>query len=142
MAKFLQTLKQIFTRTSSEQFVKLVGTDRFQNKFYERLPGNRYYESSARRYYEPSDYSNVRLHIDPAWEAWLRGTRKRPPTLNETVSHEQQRQQLEDKPINMLPTSYGRDSAQGGTNSYPIRENYEIDPGTKSREKQNPDQKY
>lgn len=29
--------------------------------------GNRHYNSS-RRFYEPTDYSNVRLHVDPAWE--------------------------------------------------------------------------
>lgn len=40
MAKFLRTIKQIFSSNRTpESFVKLVGTDRFQNKFYERLPG-------------------------------------------------------------------------------------------------------
>ncbi|UJR08330.1 hypothetical protein I4U23_012601 [Adineta vaga] len=141
MAKVIQAIKQLFTKKSSEQFVKLVGTDRFNNKFYERLPGNRYY-TSTRRYYEPADYSDVRLHIDPAWEAWIRGTRKTPPTLEETISHEQRRQELTQKPVNMLPTSYGQASAQGGTSSYPIRDNYEINPGTKSRQKQNPDETF
>ncbi|CAF1608390.1 unnamed protein product [Adineta ricciae] len=138
MARVIQAIKQLFTKKSSEQFVKFVGTDRFENKFYERLPGNRYYDS-IRRYYEPADYTNVRLHIDPAWEAWLRGTRKMPPTVEETVRHEQRRQQLATKPVDMLPTSYGQDSAQGGTSSYPIRDQYEINPGTKSRQKSNPD---
>ncbi len=42
MARLIQAIKQIFTSKSSETFVKLVGTDRFQNKFYERLPGKIY----------------------------------------------------------------------------------------------------
>ncbi|CAF3921980.1 unnamed protein product [Rotaria magnacalcarata] len=139
MAKFVQSLKQIFSSSKApESFVKLIGSDRFKNKFYERLPGNRHY-NSTRRFYEPADYSNVRLSIDPAWEAWLRGTRKDPPTLDETIAHENKRQQLENKPINMLPTSYGRDAAQG---SFPIRDEYEINPGTKSREKQDPNETY
>ncbi|CAM4748949.1 unnamed protein product [Rotaria magnacalcarata] len=132
MAKFVQSLKQIFSSSKApESFVKLIGSDRFKNKFYERLPGNRHY-NSTRRFYEPADYSNVRL-------TWLRGTRKDPPTLDETIAHENKRQQLEKKPINMLPTSYGRDAAQG---SFPIRDEYEINPGTKSREKQDPNETY
>ncbi|CAM4751645.1 unnamed protein product [Rotaria magnacalcarata] len=132
MAKFVQSLKQIFSSSKApESFVKLIGSDRFKNKFYERLPGNRHY-NSTRRFYEPADYSNVRL-------TWLRGTRKDPPTLDETIAHENKRQQLENKPINMLPTSYGRDAAQG---SFPIRDEYEINPGTKSREKQDPNETY
>ncbi|CAF3395800.1 unnamed protein product [Rotaria socialis] len=142
MAKLVQSIKQIFSSSkASESFVKLIGSDRFKNKFYERLPGNRHYHS-ARRFYEPADYSNVRLSIDPAWEAWLRGTRKNPPTLDETVAHENKRQQLENKSVNMLPTSYGRDAAQGGTGSFPIRDEYEINPGTKSRQKQDPNETY
>ena len=39
MAKFIRIIKQIFGSTTEESLVKLVGTDRFQNKFYERLPG-------------------------------------------------------------------------------------------------------
>lgn len=91
MSKLFQTIKQIFRTTSAnEKFVKFVGTDRFENKFYERLPGkskhfktnertngqenffvgNRHYDA-ARRYYEPSDYENVRLRIDPSWEGEL-----------------------------------------------------------------------
>ncbi len=31
------------------------------------------------------------------YPAWLRGTRKEPPTLNETITHEHRRQQLEEK---------------------------------------------
>jgi len=31
------------------------------------------------------------------YPAWLRGTRKEPPTLNETINHEHRRQQLEQK---------------------------------------------
>ncbi|CAF1248899.1 unnamed protein product [Rotaria sp. Silwood1] len=139
MAKLIRTIKQIFNSNSRESLVKLVGTDRFQNKFYERLPGNRHYNSS-RRFYEPANYSDIQLHIDPAWEAWLRGTRKDPPTLNETIIHENRRQQLSEKSIDMLGTSYGRDSAQGGIGSFPIRDDYEINPGTKSREKQDPNE--
>jgi hypothetical protein len=85
MSKIVQVLKQLFGSNTREPFVKLVGTDRFQNKFYERLPGkidfifrlknfffafskgNRHY-NSTRRFYEPVDYSNVRLSVDPAWE--------------------------------------------------------------------------
>ncbi|CAF1139965.1 unnamed protein product [Rotaria sordida] len=137
MAKLIRVIKQIFSSNTSESFVKLVGTDRFQNKFYERLLGNRHYNSS-RRFYEPANYTDVRLHIDPAWEAWLRGTRKEPPTLDETIVYENRRQQLSENSIDMLSTSYGRDSAQGGTGSFPIRDEYEINPGTKSREKQDP----
>jgi len=39
MSKIFQAIKQIFGSNTREPFVKLVGTDRFQNKFYERLPG-------------------------------------------------------------------------------------------------------
>jgi len=67
MSKIIQSIKQIFSSKSSQSLVKLVGTDRFNNKFYERLPGHRHYNSS-KRYYEPEDYSNVRIRVDPAWE--------------------------------------------------------------------------
>jgi NADH:ubiquinone oxidoreductase subunit len=67
MARIIQAIKQLFGSNTREPFVKLIGTDRFQNKFYERLPGNRYYKST-RRFYEPADYADVHLHIDPAWE--------------------------------------------------------------------------
>ncbi|CAF2511488.1 unnamed protein product [Rotaria sp. Silwood2] len=139
MAKLVRTIKQLFSSNTRESLAKFVGTDQFQNKFYERLPGNRHYNSS-RRFYEPANYSDVRLHIDPAWEAWLRGTRKDPPTFNEIIAQENRRQQLSEKPIDMLSTSYGRDSAQGGTGSYPIQDDYEISPGTKSRKKQDPNE--
>lgn len=82
--RFVQVIKQLFRSNTPEPFVKLVGRDRFENKFYERLPGrmkclslvniqscflqeNRHYNSS-RRFYQPADYENVRLTIDPAWE--------------------------------------------------------------------------
>jgi hypothetical protein len=42
MSRLIQAIKQIFASKSTEKFVKLVGTDRFQNKFYERLPGKIY----------------------------------------------------------------------------------------------------
>ena len=82
MSKIVQAIKQLFRSKTSDSLVKLVGTDRFENKYYERLPGtiafilpnllfflvgHRYY-NSTRRFYEPTDYSNVRLHIDPAWD--------------------------------------------------------------------------
>ncbi len=67
MSKIVGVIKQLFGLNTREPLAKLVGTDRFQNKFFERLPGNRHY-NSTRRFYEPADYSNVRLSIDPAWE--------------------------------------------------------------------------
>ncbi len=67
MSKIVGVIKQLFGLNTREPLVKLVGTDRFQNKFFERLPGNRHYNSPC-RFYEPADYSNVRLSIDPAWE--------------------------------------------------------------------------
>lgn len=42
----------------------------------------------------------------------------------------------------MLPTSYGQKSAQGGTTSYPIRDMYEMNPGMKSRTKQDPNETF
>jgi len=39
MSKIFQAIKQLFSSKTRESFVKLVGTDRFENKFYERLPG-------------------------------------------------------------------------------------------------------
>jgi hypothetical protein len=42
MARIIQAIKQLFGSNTREQFVKLIGTDRFQNKFYERLPGRIY----------------------------------------------------------------------------------------------------
>jgi hypothetical protein len=62
----------------------------------------------------------------------------------------------------MLPTSYGRESPQGGTSKYrnlkffdrylfdsflfeasfPIRDNYEINPGSKSKEKKDQNETY
>lgn len=71
MSRLIQSIKQLFGSKTGESLVKLVGTDRFNNKFYERLPGSRHY-NSTRRFYEPADYSNVRLHIDPAWEGTLK----------------------------------------------------------------------
>jgi len=43
MSKIIQAIKQLFGSNTREQFVKLVGIDRFQNKFYERLPGKIYF---------------------------------------------------------------------------------------------------
>lgn len=43
MSKIFQAIKQLFSSKTRESFVKLVGTDRFENKFYERLPGKIYF---------------------------------------------------------------------------------------------------
>ncbi len=43
MSKIFQAIKQLFGSKTRESFVKLVGTDRFENKFYERLPGKIYF---------------------------------------------------------------------------------------------------
>lgn len=42
MSKIFQVIKQVFGLKNGESLVKLVGIDRFQNKFYERLPGKIY----------------------------------------------------------------------------------------------------
>lgn len=39
MSRIFQAFKRIFNSKSQDSLTKFVGTDRFENKFYERLPG-------------------------------------------------------------------------------------------------------
>jgi hypothetical protein len=43
MSKIFQAIKKLFGSNTREPLAKLVGKDRFENKFYERLPGKIYF---------------------------------------------------------------------------------------------------
>ncbi|XP_063818958.1 NADH dehydrogenase [ubiquinone] 1 alpha subcomplex assembly factor 2 [Pseudophryne corroboree] len=79
-----------------------VGTDQFGNKYYV-IPEQRTWTGQsirARRTVEAVEQDAYKYelgHIPTEWEAWIRGRRKDPPTIEEILKNEQLRQEMSAK---------------------------------------------
>lgn len=73
-------LRNVFTKPR-----KLVGTDRFQNKYFECAEGKTREVETATR--DPLDT----VQTPPLWDSWLRHTRTTPPTQAELDAFDAQR---------------------------------------------------
>ncbi|KAM4706468.1 NADH dehydrogenase [ubiquinone] 1 alpha subcomplex assembly factor 2 [Discoglossus pictus] len=76
-----------------------MGTDQFGNKYY-YIPEQKTWTGQTirrRRTVEPvhkSEYEYEPGHIPTEWEAWIRGKRKDPPTIEEILKNEKVRREI------------------------------------------------
>ncbi|XP_073536365.1 NADH dehydrogenase [ubiquinone] 1 alpha subcomplex assembly factor 2 isoform X2 [Phyllobates terribilis] len=79
-----------------------MGTDQFGNKYY-YVPEQKTWTGQAvraRRMVDPvqkEEYLYETGHIPTEWEAWIRGKRKDPPTIEEILKNEQLRKEISTK---------------------------------------------
>ncbi|XP_059948905.1 NADH dehydrogenase [ubiquinone] 1 alpha subcomplex assembly factor 2 isoform X1 [Mesoplodon densirostris] len=97
-----QNLFRVLWRALSKEVKEQVGTDRFGNKYYyipeyknwrgQTIREKRIVESANKREidYEVGD-------IPTEWEAWIRKTRKTPPTMEETMKSEKYKEEIKMK---------------------------------------------
>ncbi|XP_068105707.1 NADH dehydrogenase [ubiquinone] 1 alpha subcomplex assembly factor 2 [Hyperolius riggenbachi] len=84
-----------------------MGTDQFGNKYY-YIPEQKSWTGQAvraRRIVEPVEkdvYKYEFGNIPTEWEAWIRGKRKDPPTIEEILKNELQRQEVSSKVQELL----------------------------------------
>ncbi|XP_056397097.1 NADH dehydrogenase [ubiquinone] 1 alpha subcomplex assembly factor 2 [Hyla sarda] len=95
-----------------------MGTDHYGNKYY-YVPEQRTWTGQtirARRTMEPVQkdiYKYQTGHIPTEWEAWIRGKRKDPPSIEEILRNEQLRQDISAKGDDFLSTDRTMASAEG-----------------------------
>ncbi|KAG9270938.1 NADH dehydrogenase [ubiquinone] 1 alpha subcomplex assembly factor 2 [Astyanax mexicanus] len=76
-----------------------VGSDQFGNKYY-YIPEHKSWTGQvvrARRLVEacnPAEFEYLEGNIPSEWDAWIRGRRKDPPTIEELVRNEEYREQI------------------------------------------------
>ncbi|XP_053557284.1 NADH dehydrogenase [ubiquinone] 1 alpha subcomplex assembly factor 2 [Bombina bombina] len=81
-----------------------MGTDQFGNKYY-YIPAQKTLTGQAlreRRLVEPVNKSVHEYelgHIPTEWEAWIRGKRKSPPTIEEILKNEKFREEIKIKGV-------------------------------------------
>ncbi|XP_069818833.1 NADH dehydrogenase [ubiquinone] 1 alpha subcomplex assembly factor 2 [Dendropsophus ebraccatus] len=86
-----------------------MGTDHYGNKYY-YIPQQKTWTGQtirAKRMVEPVQndvYKYETGHIPTEWEAWIRGKRKDPPTIEEILHNEQTRQDISAKGAGSLST--------------------------------------
>ncbi|XP_037011739.2 NADH dehydrogenase [ubiquinone] 1 alpha subcomplex assembly factor 2 isoform X1 [Artibeus jamaicensis] len=97
-----QDLFRALWRALSKEVKELVGTDQFGNKYYQipeyknwrgqTIREKRIVEAASKREidYEIGD-------IPTEWEAWIKRTRKTPPTMEEILKNEKYREEIQIK---------------------------------------------
>ncbi|XP_028380451.1 NADH dehydrogenase [ubiquinone] 1 alpha subcomplex assembly factor 2 [Phyllostomus discolor] len=97
-----QDLFRALWRALSKEAKELVGTDQFGNKYYhipeyknwrgQTIREKRIVEAASKREidYDVGD-------IPTEWEAWIRRTRKTPPTMEEILKNEKYREEIQRK---------------------------------------------
>ncbi|XP_032136031.1 NADH dehydrogenase [ubiquinone] 1 alpha subcomplex assembly factor 2 [Sapajus apella] len=97
-----QDLFRFLWRSLSKEVKEHVGTDQFGNKYYyiagyknwrgQTIREKRIVEAAKKKEvdYEPGD-------IPTEWEAWIRRTRKTPPTMKEILKNEKYREEIKIK---------------------------------------------
>ncbi|KAE8636240.1 hypothetical protein XENTR_v10002903 [Xenopus tropicalis] len=79
-----------------------IGTDQFGNKYY-YVPEQRSWTGRSireRRLVDPVNKNTHEYqlgHIPTEWEAWIRGKRKNPPTVEEILQNEKSREEIKMK---------------------------------------------
>ncbi|XP_004608521.1 NADH dehydrogenase [ubiquinone] 1 alpha subcomplex assembly factor 2 [Sorex araneus] len=97
-----QDLFRVLWRALSKEVREQVGTDHLGNKYY-YVPSYKNWRGQtirAKRIIEPANKNEVDYevgNIPTEWEAWIRGTRKSPPTLEEILRNKKYREEIEIK---------------------------------------------
>ncbi|KAK3540422.1 hypothetical protein QTP70_030969 [Hemibagrus guttatus] len=97
MSRFVSLLRRTFGVMKEH-----VGTDHFGNKYY-CIPDQKTWTGRvvrARRFVEASDpieFEYLEGRIPSEWDAWIRGRRKDPPTIEELLNNERYREQIKIK---------------------------------------------
>ncbi|NP_001088484.1 NADH:ubiquinone oxidoreductase complex assembly factor 2 L homeolog isoform X1 [Xenopus laevis] len=79
-----------------------MGTDQFGNKYY-FVPQQKTWTGRSfreRRFVDPVNKNTHEYqlgHIPTEWEAWIRGKRKNPPTIEEILQNEKSREEIKTK---------------------------------------------
>uniref|UniRef100_A0A2C9LYR3 NADH dehydrogenase [ubiquinone] 1 alpha subcomplex assembly factor 2 n=1 Tax=Biomphalaria glabrata TaxID=6526 RepID=A0A2C9LYR3_BIOGL len=151
MAKRIGTFSRIFINLKNSLFsVKqkdtFVGSDKFGNMYFEKL-GDEAHNLRASRYIKQKDPQNVDIPETPVeWEAWLRGRRKNPPSVEEIESNDIKRIQTKNRAEELERKFSGRKISEPSPsakvitenivpsqdrNPFPQYEEYELTPGEK-----------
>ncbi|XP_019599136.2 NADH dehydrogenase [ubiquinone] 1 alpha subcomplex assembly factor 2 [Rhinolophus sinicus] len=97
-----QNLLRALWRALSKEVKEQVGTDQFGNKYY-HIPEYENWRGQIireRRIVEAANKREVDYEvgtIPTEWEAWIRRTRKTPPTMAEILKNEKQREEIKIK---------------------------------------------
>ncbi|XP_053481469.1 NADH dehydrogenase [ubiquinone] 1 alpha subcomplex assembly factor 2 isoform X1 [Ictalurus furcatus] len=97
MSRFASLLRRTFGVMKEH-----VGTDHLGNKYY-YIPEQKTWTGRAvraRRFVEasnPSEFEYLEGSIPSEWDAWIRGRRKDPPTVEELLKNEHYREQIKVK---------------------------------------------
>lgn len=97
-----QGLFRVLWRALSKEVKEQVGTDRFGNKYY-YIPEHKNWRGQTVREKRIVEASNKREidyevgDIPAEWEAWIRRTRKTPPTMEEILKNEKYREEMQTK---------------------------------------------
>ncbi|KAM8812474.1 NADH dehydrogenase [ubiquinone] 1 alpha subcomplex assembly factor 2 [Rhynchonycteris naso] len=97
-----QNLSRALWRTLSKEMKKLVGTDQFGNKYY-YIPEYKNWRGQTIREKRIVEAANKREvdyevgNIPTEWEAWIKRTRKIPPTMEEILKNEKYREEMKMK---------------------------------------------
>ncbi|XP_066098781.1 NADH dehydrogenase [ubiquinone] 1 alpha subcomplex assembly factor 2 [Saccopteryx bilineata] len=97
-----QNLSRALWRTLSREVKELVGTDQFGNKYY-YIPEYKNWRGQTIREKRVVEAANKREvdyelgNIPTEWEAWIRRTRKIPPTMEEILKNEKYREEMKIK---------------------------------------------
>ncbi|KAB5567265.1 hypothetical protein PHYPO_G00230810 [Pangasianodon hypophthalmus] len=97
MSRFASLLRRTFGVMKEH-----VGTDHLGNKYY-YIPEQKTWTGRvvrARRFVEasnPTEFEYLEGSIPSEWEAWIRGRRKDPPTIEELLKNEVYREQIKIK---------------------------------------------
>ncbi|XP_037386032.1 NADH dehydrogenase [ubiquinone] 1 alpha subcomplex assembly factor 2 [Talpa occidentalis] len=97
-----QDLFRVLWRALSKEAKELVGTDQFGNKYY-YIAGYKNWRGQTireKRIVEAADKREVDYEvgdIPTEWEAWIRKTRKTPPTMEEILKNEKYREEIKIK---------------------------------------------
>ncbi|MCI4380656.1 hypothetical protein PGIGA_G00242630 [Pangasianodon gigas] len=97
MSRFASLLRRTFGVMKEH-----VGTDHLGNKYY-YIPEQKTWTGRvvrARRFVEasnPTEFEYLEGSIPSEWDAWIRGRRKDPPTIEELLKNERYREQIKIK---------------------------------------------
>ncbi|KAI5144308.1 NADH dehydrogenase [ubiquinone] 1 alpha subcomplex assembly factor 2 [Manis pentadactyla] len=99
---WVQSVFRALRRSLSKEVKKQVGTDRFGNKYY-YIPEYKNWRGQTIREKRIVEAANEREvdyevgDIPTEWEAWIRRTRKTPPTMEEILKNEKYREEIKTK---------------------------------------------
>lgn len=115
----------------------LMGTDLFGNKYWEKKADPSVGRRKPSRYFVPLDKDAFDQEIAPEWEAWLRGRRNDPPTLEE-LNYNKAFMEMKQKKAKGLEAGVVKvdqpalEAAKRGVESFPsYGDEYEISAGYK-----------